>query len=63
MKSQEWGENECRLEITNEDKAKQGRREQADGSVLLKSALSRILGLNPRFFVTPLSLKCNGEET
>lgn len=39
MKSQERGEkgeNECRLEITNEDKEKQGHGEQTGGSVLFK---------------------------
>lgn len=59
MKSQEWGENECRLEITNEDKKKQGHREQTDGSVLLKKkkkALSWSLEENLKVAVTLLSL-------
>jgi len=45
MKSQEWGENEYRLEITNKDKAKQGCREQADA---IKKCPLTDLGTEPK---------------
>lgn len=65
MNSQDWRENEDRLEITSQDKAKYGHGKQADGSVLLKNTLSQSLEGIPRFGVPLLpviTVKSSGEE-
>lgn len=65
MNSQDWRENEDRLEITSQDKAKHGHGKQADGSVLLKNTLSQSLEGIPRFAVPLLpviTVKSSGEE-
>lgn len=64
MNSQDWGENEDRLEITSQDKAKHGHGKQADGSVLWKNTLSQSLEEIPRFAVPLLpviTMKPSGE--